>query len=129
MALIGETASERDVGQLQLLFPQQVLGAIDASVHNEIVRGLACRLAEHAGEMPHAPPGQTGEIRERDFLLQMGVDVVADTPPIPRGEGAGRRMRGPGFRKDENLADQRSTMLSTNMRPIGPSGSPSVQSC
>jgi hypothetical protein len=69
MALAGKADGIGDFGKAQLGFPQQLLGAIDATANMVLVRRNPHRLLKQSGEMVAAQLRDMGEFRQTDIAM------------------------------------------------------------
>jgi hypothetical protein len=78
VALIGKSGGKGYLRQRQLGVAEHPLNLLQASIQKITVRWHSDGLVERASEMMRGQPGQRSQIVETDFLLQVGVDVLAD---------------------------------------------------
>src|SRR5580704_11677283 len=79
VALVRETSRECDLGQRKVGPREQLLSPFDAPPHEVVVWRYAGRLLELPSEMEDRQPGNRGELREFDAVVQMRFDILAHT--------------------------------------------------
>ena len=78
MRLVFETGEQADLDERQIVVGEELFGSVDAAFHQVMLRRLAGRFAERAGEVELAEPRDHGELGEGDVLFEIVVYVIGD---------------------------------------------------
>src|ERR1700730_11957368 len=77
MALVGKSGCECDLGQRKLRLTKHSLDAFEPPAQNITVRRRPDGLVKGACEMMSGEPGQSSQILETYFLVQVRFNVLA----------------------------------------------------
>jgi hypothetical protein len=80
MALIGESACESDFRQRSRCHPHQILGAIDAALHQPTVRWDPRAAREGFCEVADGQPAIAGHPRQRYPSVEVSIHRVSGKP-------------------------------------------------
>ena len=78
VALIGKSGGEGYLRQRHLGLTEHPLNLLQASIQKITVRWHSDGLVERASEMMRGQPGESRQIVEAQFLVQVRVNVLAD---------------------------------------------------
>lgn len=95
VALVGEAKHEGDFRQAQARIHQQHSGPGDTALQDEMMRRHAGAFFEGMGEMMESKPGNSSQIRQRDVLGQMFLDMLQHPAKARRSDTAPCRSTGP----------------------------------
>lgn len=84
MALIGEAAVQRDLGERQLAVGQQLFGPSDAALEKPAIRGYSHRVREGRHEMPERKAAATSNVADPDRALDSRAQLLLREPFLPR---------------------------------------------
>ncbi len=85
---LGIAQAERDVRDRVRPVCQKQLGGLHASLHLVLMRRRSERLLECPAKMMLAEPREFRELRQRDLLSQMLLDVSDHSALLPAGEAS-----------------------------------------
>ena len=93
MGLDLKADAQRDIDQRQFGLAEQLLGALDSSLQDEVVWPHAGGCAELGSEVHAGKPGGGGHVGQGDSTGQVGIDMVRDplhSPFLKRCAAAAR---------------------------------------
>jgi hypothetical protein len=93
MALVGEAAGNRDLGEVETAFAQQALRAFYSPLYQPLMRRRAGCQSEGAGEIAGGQAALPREIGNRQVAAEMGFDEFIGAPNLPGCKPASRRTR------------------------------------
>jgi hypothetical protein len=80
VGLCGKTGSVGDIGDGPVAAGQKPLRQFDPSLHNVLMRGKSFAGSEMPREMKRTGLSDPGKLDNRQFRIEMGVDVLDDLP-------------------------------------------------
>jgi hypothetical protein len=89
VALVAETALQRDLGKRHIGFDKEPLCMLEAPLHQIVVGRRSDRLFERPREVASRQTGDFGKRSQLDVLCKMGVDIFTHAAQRPRRQPAG----------------------------------------
>src|ERR1700731_4502436 len=84
MALVGESASERYFNERGICREHEIFGDIDAPLHQPAMWRNSSATSKRSGKGADGKPALAGDLFQREFFFEVGVDRISRKPQLPR---------------------------------------------
>ena len=88
MALVEESTRERYFSERVICRQHQILGHLDAPLHQPAMRRNSSAASEGSGKVADGKPALAGNLFQREVSIKIGVDCVSRKPQLPRRQSS-----------------------------------------